>query len=81
MEGVIQTNRLSRKIVVAALGFPLLIIGILLIPLPGPGIIVCLAALLLLAREFDWAKRHADRLRSKAAAITAKAKRRGKSEN
>jgi uncharacterized protein (TIGR02611 family) len=52
----------SRKILVSLAGFPLIVLGIILIPLPGPGILVILLGLLVLSIEFDWAKRHRDRL-------------------
>lgn len=39
-------------------GIPLLIVGIILIPLPGPGLLVCFAALVVLSWEFEWAEKH-----------------------
>lgn len=45
-----------RKLIVSLVGFPLLIVGIILIPVPGPGLLVCLLALLILSLEFDWAQ-------------------------
>lgn len=52
----------ARKLIVALIGFPLLALGIILIPVPGPGLLVCFLALLILSTEFSWA----DSLRGKA---------------
>jgi uncharacterized protein (TIGR02611 family) len=53
--------RYTRKVVVLLVGLPLLIVGIILIPLPGPGILITLLAGLLLSLEFSWAERHLQR--------------------
>ncbi len=50
-----------RKGIVAAIGIPLLIFGIILIPLPGPGLIVCFVAFFILSLEFDWAHKHLEK--------------------
>jgi hypothetical protein len=39
-------------------GFPLLVVGIILIPLPGPGVLVSLLAFFVLSLGFDWAKKY-----------------------
>jgi uncharacterized protein (TIGR02611 family) len=52
----------TRKILVSLAGFPIIVIGIILIPLPGPGILVVLLGLIILSLEYEWAKRHRDRL-------------------
>ena len=53
-----KLKKAARKIVVALIGFPMLILGIILIPLPGPGLLVCAGALFVLSLEFDWAEKH-----------------------
>jgi uncharacterized protein (TIGR02611 family) len=53
----------ARKIFVALAGTVVLIIGIILIPLPGPGLLVCLAAFLIYSLEFEWFKPHVERTR------------------
>lgn len=45
-----------RRAVVAVLGVALLLIGIALLVLPGPGFLLIAAALALLATQFHWAK-------------------------
>lgn len=45
-----------KRAVVAVLGVALLLIGIALLVLPGPGFLLIAAALALLATQFEWAK-------------------------
>jgi uncharacterized protein (TIGR02611 family) len=47
--------------VIAVVGMIVFVIGIILIPLPGPGLVVCFAALVIWSLEFDWFKPHVDR--------------------
>jgi len=54
-----QVRRLSRIIG----GFTLLLIGIVMIVTPGPGWLVILLGLGLLAAEFVWARRLMDRIK------------------
>jgi len=54
-----QVRRLSR----IAGGFTLLLIGIVMIVTPGPGWLVILLGLGLLAAEFVWARRLMDRIK------------------
>lgn len=49
-----------KRAVVAVLGIALLLIGIALLVLPGPGFLLIAAALALLATQFEWAKRPLD---------------------
>ncbi len=44
-----------KKIISAVIGFPLLVIGIILIPLPGPGLLISIVALYVLSLGFSWA--------------------------
>lgn len=53
-----------RKLIVGTGGFSVLALGIILIPLPGPGILVCILGLIILSWEFTWAERHLDRAKS-----------------
>ena len=45
-----------RRVIVFIVGFALLLIGVLLIVLPGPSFIFIPLGLLVLASEFFWAK-------------------------
>lgn len=57
--------KLLRKAFLGIIGALILALGILLIPLPGPGLLVCLLGLLVLSLEFEWAQTHRDRLKGK----------------
>lgn len=64
----------ARKVAIALVGFPLLIVGLILIPLPGPGILVSLGALIILSTEFEWAQKYADKCRKILKGVVDKAK-------
>lgn len=66
--------KVLRKVIVGLIGFPLLIVGVILVPLPGPGLLVMFMALVLLATEFDWARKHADTIKAKLKAIYEKSR-------
>ncbi len=55
---------LFKRILIALAGGTVVLIGIALIPLPGPGLLVILAGLGILATEFAWARRWVVKLRS-----------------
>jgi len=59
-----RTAKVLRKILAGLIGFPLLILGIILIPLPGPGVLTCFVALLILSLEFNWAQSHLEKAKS-----------------
>ena len=49
--------RSGRRIAVTIVGFAVLILGIVLIPLPGPGWAIVFGGLAILATEYVWAQR------------------------
>ena len=51
---------------VTVLGFVVLLAGLIMLVTPGPGVLVVLAGLALLAREYVWAERFLDRMRDRA---------------
>ena len=55
-------DRIKRLLKIIA-GFALLPIGVLMLPLPGPGWLVIFLALAILAGEFVWARNLMDRLK------------------
>lgn len=65
------TSRLAKKIMIAVLGGLVLIIGVALIPLPGPGWLIVLAGLGIWAVEFMWARNLLQFTRNKLRAWTA----------
>ena len=62
----------SRRLFVTLLGFAVLGAGLAMLVLPGPGVVVILLGLALLATEFAWAERALDRTANRAAAATSR---------
>jgi uncharacterized protein (TIGR02611 family) len=76
----IRSRRASRAVyrfVVALLGVAITFGGLLLVPLPGPGWLIVLAGLALLASEFDPARRLLEFARRTLRAWTAWLRRQG----
>nr|ALS92427.1 putative transmembrane protein (PGPGW) [uncultured bacterium] len=63
-----------KKAAVAVAGFAVIILGIILVPLPGPGWLVVIGGLVILSTEFEWADRLKIKLRAKLSSIYKKAK-------
>ena len=47
----------AYRVVVAVIGFAIIVTGLALIPLPGPGWLIVFAGLAVLSTEFAWAER------------------------
>jgi len=60
-----RTIRQVKKLVVAVVGFTMLIAGIAMIVLPGPAFIFIPAGLAILATEFLWAKKLLQKVKEK----------------
>ena len=58
-----RTVRVLRKVGIGALGGVVMAAGIVMLVTPGPGVIVTLAGLAILGREFPSARRRLARLR------------------
>lgn len=63
--------RLAGRGLVVVLGSTTVLIGLLLIPLPGPGSLVVFLGVSLLGREFAWARRLSSRARRDAVRAVA----------
>jgi uncharacterized protein (TIGR02611 family) len=59
--------RQSFRLSVAALGFTVLAVGLVMLVTPGPGLLVIIAGLAILAHEFAWAARALDKAKARAA--------------
>jgi len=68
-----KSKTLIRKIIIGAIGFPLLVVGIILIPLPGPGLVVCFIAFFILSTEFEWANKYYEKAKTEIKKIFKKA--------
>lgn len=58
-----QSLRTARRIVVAVVGATLLLAGLAMLLLPGPGLVVIPIGLAVLSTEFLWARRWLTRVR------------------
>lgn len=54
------------RLTVLAVGWVLLLAGIVMFPLPGPGLLLAAVGMGLLARHYPWAERRVDDLRRRA---------------
>jgi uncharacterized protein (TIGR02611 family) len=70
-------GRIGRTV----LGGLLVVIGIVLIPLPGPGLLVVVAGLIFLARDYEWADRLLVRTRERARQVGHTLRRRAAGES
>lgn len=61
-----ETLSTARKTIVFVVGMALLVVGLIMLPGPGPGLPVTFAALAILGNEFAWAKRLMDKYRGRA---------------
>ena len=57
--------RRLKRIIIAVIGFTVLMFGIAMIVLPGPAVLVIPVGLAILATEFVWARRLLKRLKDK----------------
>jgi uncharacterized protein (TIGR02611 family) len=69
---IIRTN--FRRMVILIVGGVVLLAGVAMLVLPGPGILVIIAGLAILAKEFTWAERTLDKAKAQAANATNKVK-------
>ncbi len=60
-----EALRHARRVVVSVIGGTVLLLGLILIPLPGPGLVVSAMGLAILGIEFAWARRYLRRMKEK----------------
>jgi uncharacterized protein (TIGR02611 family) len=60
-----KTLKRVKRLIIAVIGFTVLLIGIAMIALPGPAFVVIPVGLAILATEFVWAKRFLERVKNK----------------
>jgi uncharacterized protein (TIGR02611 family) len=61
--GMMDLYKKVRRLVIAVLGFTVLLIGVAMIVTPGPSILVIVLGLAILATEFIWARRLLNQIR------------------
>lgn len=69
-------KRSLRRLGVALAGGGLLVAGAVMLVLPGPGLVVIVAALAVWPREFAWARRWLDRARARLDDVRTRVKAR-----
>jgi tellurite resistance protein TerC len=67
---LIETLRQARRVIVAVVGFTIVLLGIAMIVMPGPGWLVILAGLSILSGEFLWARRLLNRIKKAGKDLT-----------
>jgi uncharacterized membrane protein len=72
---MVKLNKSTRRVFVILGGFPLIIVGILLLVLPGPGIPVIILGLFILSLEFEWASRYLQKAKDTQRKALEKARR------
>jgi uncharacterized protein (TIGR02611 family) len=73
---VADLARGARRVAVLVVGLFLLAAGVVLLVLPGPGLLVGMAGLAVLATEFAWARRLLARVRGHARRLSDRVRRR-----
>jgi uncharacterized protein (TIGR02611 family) len=75
MEGVIlrSSARAARRVVVTVVGAAVLGFGIVLLALPGPGVLVIALGFFILSWEYDWARKRFEMARRTAADLADQA--------
>ncbi len=66
----------GKRIAVSILGFTLIAVGLVLLVLPGPGILVVLAGLAVLATQYAWARRALDEVKRRSSRAANRLRRR-----
>jgi len=61
--------RLAKRIAIGIVGGSVLVVGVLMIVLPGPAFVVIPVGLGILSLEFAWARRWLGRIRERAQAV------------
>jgi len=62
-------GRLGKRIAIFVVGLAVLLAGVAMLVLPGPGVLVIIVGLAILATEFQWAEKLLDRTVERAAGV------------
>lgn len=68
--------RQARRITIFIMGITVIAVGVALLVLPGPGLLIMLAGLVILSAEFEWADKHRRALQLRLRQAKQKARRR-----
>ena len=56
----------AKRIGLEILGWTLLVVGIIAIPLPGPGVLIVAGGLIVLSQQYEWAERRVEPIKREA---------------
>jgi len=56
----------AKKLILEIIGWSLVLLGLAALVLPGPGLLLLLAGLVVLSQQYDWAERRVEPLKAKA---------------
>jgi tellurite resistance protein TerC len=62
-----KTVAQAKRVIVIVIGFSVLVVGIVMIVLPGPAVVVIPIGLAILATEFRWARKLLDTVKDRIA--------------
>lgn len=68
-------GRNSKRVAITIVGFVLVLGGVVLLVLPGPGMLIIIAGLAVLGSEYMWARRMLDIAKKKAREAAARVRR------
>jgi tellurite resistance protein TerC len=66
---LLKSIKQAKRLIIAVIGFTVLLTGIAMIVLPGPAIVVIPIGLAILATEYVWARRLLDRVKSSTSSV------------
>jgi uncharacterized protein (TIGR02611 family) len=72
------TYKVLRKTIVFLVGSVVIIIGVILLAIPGPGLLTIAAGLIILSTEFEWADRHLKNVKKRISSAYEKTKNKHK---
>ena len=70
MNAINQTYKIAKRIAIAVVGSTVLLIGVVMIVIPGPALIVIPLGLAILGLEFAWARLWLAKVRKKISATS-----------
>ena len=70
-----------KKSFIFTIGIVIVIFGVILLPLPGPGLLTIALGLVILSSEFEWPKRHLHSVNTKFKAIIKDSKQHQQNSN
>ena len=74
---ILKSFKQAKRLIVAVIGFTILLIGVAMVVLPGPAFIVIPVGLGILATEFVWARRVLEKVKNKVNNIKDKLNNKG----